>query len=386
MRIVVAPNAFKGTLTAQQVCGAIKSGLSVSAARTQTEISLFPMADGGDGSLPTVVELLGGYYESASVSGPNGARANCRWGVLNRGNTLFIETALIFGLSLLHPKERNPYFTSSRGIGEAILHGLNSGVQDFLIGVGGSANNDAGTGMLKALGCSFLDSEGVELPDGGIYLKHLKKIDLRGLDSRLISAQLTFLSDSSVPLVGEDGVSIMYSEGKGASAEMAVELDLALKHYASVFFDTFGYDYSREPGSGSGGGVVSAGKHFLQADDMFGSDYFIDLTQVEEAICSADLVITGEGMVCEQTVYHKAPISVAKLAKKYGIKVLSVNALLGKRHEVVFDHGIDAILHVKPVLGGVVSPSDISNAIETFANECSSETGFRLDKKIYCYE
>ncbi|MDC1307021.1 glycerate kinase [Pseudomonadales bacterium] len=384
MKIIIAPNAYKGTLTAQQVADAIRKGLSDST--VNVDVELYPVADGGDGSLPTVLGIGGGYYENAVVAGPRGWDINCRWGVINAGKTMFIETALIYGLVLLPQEHRNPYFTTSRGIGEAILKGLRSGVRDFLIGVGGSANNDAGTGMLKALGCSFLDAKRTELPDGGIHLNTLHEIDTSKLDKRVFESKFTFLSDSSVPLVGEDGVSIMYSEGKGATTEMARELDKALRHYSKVFFDTFGFSYSGDPGSGSGGGVVSAGQHFLNADMQFGSDYFIEIVGLEESLKTADLVITGEGMVCEQTIYNKAPISVAKLAKKYDLPVISVNALLGKNYEVVFDHGIDVVLKVGSPSGGLVVSEDISRTISVFISEYFEGTDIKFTKRTYCYD
>ena len=384
MKIIIAPNAYKGTLTAQQVADAIGKGLSDSP--VNVDVELYPVADGGDGSLPTVLGIGGGYYENGVVAGPRGWDINCRWGVINAGKTMFIETALIYGLALLPQEHRNPYLTTSRGIGEAILKGLRSGIRDFLIGVGGSANNDAGTGMLKALGCSFLDAKRNELPDGGIYLNALNKIDTSKLDKRVFESKFTFLSDSSVPLVGEDGVSIMYSEGKGATTEMARELDKALRHYSKVFFDTFGFIYSGDPGSGSGGGVVSAGQHFLNADMQFGSDYFIEIVGLEESLKTADIVITGEGMVCEQTIYNKAPISVAKLAKKYDLPVISINALLGKNHEVVFDHGIDVLLKVGSPSGGLVAPDDISRTISVFITECFDGTDIKFMKRTYCYD
>lgn len=384
MKIIIAPNAYKGTLTAQQVAAAIRKGLSDSS--INIDVELYPVADGGDGSLPTVLGLCGGYYENAVVSGPRGWDINCRWGVINAGKTIFIETALIYGIALLPQEHRNPYFTTSRGIGEAIFKGLKAGTRDFLIGVGGSANNDAGTGMLKALGCSFLDGKGNELADGGIHLNALKKIDTSNLDERVFESKFIFLSDSSVSLVGESGVSLMYSQGKGATIEMARELEKALRNYSNVFYNTFGYDYSGEPGSGSGGGVVSAGQHFLNANMQFGSDYFLEIIGLDEALKTADLVITGEGMVCEQTIYNKAPISVARLAKKYDVPVISINALLGKNHEVVFDHGIDVIVKVGSSSAGLVGASDISRVVSVFINECLEGPEIKFMKRTYCYD
>ena len=384
MKIIIAPNAFKGTLTAQQVAESIYHGLINIC--DDVEFKLCPVADGGDGSLPTIVGLGGGYYKTDVVAGPMNKNIECRWAIINEGNTVFIETALVYGLSLLPQEDRNPYLTTSRGIGELIKKGLDSGIRDFIIGVGGSANNDAGTGMLKALGCSFRDSNGQELADGGGLLKDLETIDISSLDERISQSKFIFLSDSSVPLVGEDGVSIMYSEGKGASKSMAQELDQSLQHYSKVFADCFGYDYSKDPGSGSGGGVVSAGQHFLNAKMEFGSDYFLENIGLEKEIRSADLVITAEGMICEQTIYNKAPIAVAKLAKKYDIPVVSVNALLGKNYELVFNHGIDAVISRRVNETSIMGMNDITKIAKQFGNECLQNGKITISKKIYLYE
>jgi glycerate kinase len=178
----------------------------------------------------------------------------------------------------------------------------------------------------------------------------------------------------------------MYSVGKGGTAEMAWELEKSLRHYSNIFLDTFGYTYSSDPGSGSGGGVVSAGQHFLNADMQFGSDYFLEIVGLEEALKTADLVITGEGMVCEQTIYNKAPISVAKLAKKYGVPVISINALLGKNYEVVFDHGIDAVIKVGSSSGGNAEVTDISRAVSVFVKESFEGADIKLMKRTYSYD
>lgn len=187
-------------------------------------------------------------------------------------------------------------------------------------------------------------------------------------------------------LVGEDGVSIMYSEGKGASKSMAQELDQSLQHYSKVFADCFGYDYSKDPGSGSGGGVVSAGQHFLNAKMEFGSDYFLENVGLEKEIRSADLVITAEGMICEQTIYNKAPIAVAKLAKKYDIPVVSVNALLGKNYELVFNHGIDAVISRRVNETSIMGMNDITEIAKQFGNECLQNGKITISKKVYLYE
>lgn len=345
MKIVVAPNAFKETLTAQEVTDAISTGILKSG--QNHKIVQCPIADGGDGSLLTIKELVKGKILTADVPDPLGKPITCNWLLYDKGTACFIETSLIYGLRLLKGDERNPFNTSSHGIGEMIRACLNNGVTKFVIGVGGSANNDAGVGMLQALGFSFKDAYGQEIPRGGIHLSKIVEIDHTKADKRLKKAQFTFLYDSEVPLIGREGVSLMYSMNKGATKTMAENLECAVQNYSNQFSKKYGYDYSLEAGSGSGGGIASAAKHYFCAHSELGSNYFIKLTDLDNLLQDADLLITGEGEVCEQTIYNKAPIAVAKLAHQRNIPVLSINPKIGNNYQKVFEHGITTIITSK---------------------------------------
>jgi len=346
MNVLISPNAFKGSMTSLQAANAIRRGIDESGVATETTV--VPVADGGDGSLTTILEIFSGSQREVRVSGPIQRKITASWGIINEGKTAFIETALIYGLALLADDERNPYVTTSRGIGEAILVGLDLGLRDFVISVGGSANNDAGTGMLKALGGKFLDDEGNELVDGGYALRDLHSIDLGGMDPRLKDSRFLILSDSSVPLVGPKGVSIMYSPGKGATQEMALELDASLRNFATVAEQVIGINYGEVPSSGSGGGVVSAGQYFLGGRVEYGIEYVLNRLDFDQYLNDVDLVVVGEGQLDEQTVYNKAPIGVAKRAHAKGVHVVSVSALLGDGYEEVFNHGINVVVSANP--------------------------------------
>jgi glycerate kinase len=346
MKIVIAPNAFKGTLTAKAVANAISVGILRSLPDADTIIA--PVADGGDGALETLLDRFSGIRRSALVSGPLGEPVEAYWGIINEGRTTLIEAALAFGIALVPSPKRNPAITTSRGVGELILSGLDLGIRDFMLAVGGSANNDGGTGMMRALGMRFLDDSGAELDEGGLALARLDRIDDSGTDQRLLNSTFQVLCDSSVPLTGPIGVSIMYSPGKGASQEVATALDESLKWYAHVVRRQYGSDMERMTGAGSGGGVVGAAEVFLSADVSLGIDYILDAIDFDDHLQDADLVVTGEGRVDEQTIYNKAPFGVAKRAKQFHLPVIAISATVGDGWEGVLDDAIDAVVRVAP--------------------------------------
>ncbi|MCK4830719.1 glycerate kinase [bacterium] len=341
MKVIIAPNAFKGTILAGEAAAAIAEG--VRRVMPTADVVEVPVSDGGDGSLATFLDIFDGIYRSSVVCGPLGEPVEADWGIINEGHTAFIETALAFGLALVPDNRRDPSITTSRGVGELIISALDIGLRDFIIAVGGSANNDGGKGMLHALGARFLDCEGHVLEEGGLSLQYLDRIDIDNLDQRIMKSNILVLSDSSVPLTGETGVSIMYSPGKGATREMALALDAALVRYAKVIQEQFAINVEQMPSAGSGGGVVCAAEVFLKADRSYGIDVVLDKLKFNAHLENASLVVTGEGQVDEQTIYNKAPIGVAKAAKQAGVPVLAICALLGDGYEKVFEHGIDTV-------------------------------------------
>ena len=356
---MVAPNAFKGNMTAREVTHAMIEGIKE--VSEKIEIVDLPLSDGGDGALEIYKQMFEGELCCDEVSGPLGETLSATWCKLNNGKTMFIESALIFGLALVPESKQNPSITTSRGIGELIKIGLSRGIRDFVVSVGGSANNDAGKGVLSALGVKFLDKDRNELASGGLSLKDLHEIDVSGLDKRLKESSFLVLSDSSVPLTGQKGVSLMYSTGKGATKEQAIKLDKALRNYARVVDEKFGINLNNRPSAGSGGGVVSAFEVFLHARVKYGIDFFLDKLNATEKLKKVDLVITGEGRVDEQTIYNKAPIGIAKLAKSLDIPTVAICAVLGKNYQKVYDFGIVSVDSIfEKQSKQLVTKSDIS--------------------------
>lgn len=369
MRIVVAPNTFKGTINSSDVAISIKKGIQN--VIKDAEIFCYPISDGGDGSLFTMIEIFDGIRRYSNALDPLGNQIEVCWGIL-KDNKAFIETALTFGLALLPIDKRNPSVTSSRGIGELIKSALDIGIRDFIIGVGGSANNDAGSGMMKALGVKYLDCNNKELNDGGIYLSQLSKIDSSSLDERIKESKFLFLSDSSVPLTGEKGVSILYSPGKGATLEMAYSLDKALNHYADVVEKQFKLNIRNKPMSGSGGGIISAAELFMNVQTEYGINFVLEKLNMKEKLKGIDLVITGEGQLDEQTIYNKAPFGIAKLAKDFDIPVICISATLGNGYEKVFDNYIDVVASISGKENwcqGIVNEDDIVIATEDIVKQ-----------------
>jgi len=386
VKTVIAPNAFKGTITAQDVAQAIKSGILQVC--PDASIVNLPVSDGGDGSLETFLGIFNGQSRVNMVTGPLGAPVSAKWGIINDGRSAFIETALAFGLALVPKDKQDPSVTTSKGVGDLIKCALDLGIRDFIVGVGGSANNDGGIGMLSSLGVKFLDRHGAPLKGGGANLRHLHKIDIDNLDPRIMASKIQVLSDSSVPLTGPTGVSLMYSPGKGASKEMAMDLDNALIHYASVVYKQFGFKIDDVPGSGAGGGVVSAAEFFLKADKAYGIDVVLQKLNIHDKLQGVDLVITGEGQVDEQTVYFKAPIVVARAAKQRNKPVMAVCARLGNNHEMVYDAGIDGIVCVSGEdnwckADSVVNEANIEEAVADVFSQMLSEKTLEFKRRQF---
>jgi glycerate kinase len=356
MKIVIAPNAFKSTFTSRAVANAMATG--VRAALPSADIALVPVSDGGDGTLETMVEALGGYFRTSAVSGPLGETIEAKWGVMSDGQTALIETAHVIGLALVPEDKRDPRITTSRGIGELILEVLDLGFRDITLTLGGSATNDGGVGMARALGVRFFDSEGNELEDGGIKLLRLDRIDVSGLDPRIRDCTFRALIDAGVPLTGDSGVSLMFSPGKGASLEEAQELDRAMTRFVSVTREQLGVDLIEMQWAGAAGGLASSVTVFLRADMALGVDVILDSLKLAELLTNADLVITGEGAVDEQTVYDKGPIGVARLAVIHSTPVVAICAVVGNNYQVVFDHGIDTVVAIA-AQDGWAKPGDI---------------------------
>ncbi|MED3946927.1 glycerate kinase [Priestia aryabhattai] len=346
MKIVIAPDSFKESLTALHVCEAVEKGIK--AHFPDVEISKVPMADGGEGTVQSLVDATGGDIIQARVTGPLGKEVEAFYGILGDGNTAVIEMAAASGLHHVPVDKRNPLITTTRGTGELILKALDHKVKHIIIGIGGSATNDGGTGMAKALGAKLLDANGAEIKEGGGSLAQLASIDLTNLDSRLAEVKVEVACDVDNPLTGETGASAVFGPQKGATPDMVKQLDLNLAHYAAIVGKEMGIHIQSIPGAGAAGGLGGGLLAFLSAELKPGVDIVIKATQLESYIKNADLVITGEGRIDGQTIYGKTPIGVAKTAKKHSVPVIAIAGSIGAGSEAVYEHGISALFSVVP--------------------------------------
>ena len=346
MKIVIAPDGFKGNLSALQVAQAIDKGIKHVVPDALTTIK--PMADGGEGTVQALVDATGGKLMTTEVTDPLGGRVLAHWGLLSDRVTGVIEMASASGLPLVPPDKRNPLLTTTYGTGELILAALESGCRKLIIGIGGSATNDGGAGMTQALGARLLDSTGAELPFGGAALANLERIDVANLDSRLADCEVLIASDVSNPLCGAQGASAVYGPQKGATPEMVAQLDAALAHYADVIQRDLGIRVKDVPGAGAAGGLGAGLIVFLKAELIPGIDIVIQATNLVEHLKDADLVFTGEGRLDSQTACGKVPTGVAKKAKEFGLPVIAIAGEILDDYHIVYEHGIDAVLSIAP--------------------------------------
>ncbi|WP_122677634.1 glycerate kinase [Pseudomonas viridiflava] len=340
MKIVIAPDSFKDSLSAQAVADAIASGLAE--VWPDAELVKCPMADGGEGTVEAVLDACEGQWMSAQVSGPLGDSVSAQWGWLAQSRTAIIEMAMASGLQLLTLKQRDACLTSTEGTGQLISAALDAGAQRVILAIGGSATNDGGSGMLSALGARFLDRDDQPLPRGGRALAELARIDLSDLDPRLANVRVEIAADVDNPLCGPTGASHIFGPQKGASPDQVLALDAALGHFADYSARTLGRDLRDSPGSGAAGGMGFAAKAYLNASFRAGVEVVADLTGLEQALVGADLVITGEGRFDAQTLRGKTPLGVARVAQRKHVPVIVLAGTLGEGYEQLYQHGISA--------------------------------------------
>lgn len=342
MRFVVAPQSLKGSLSALETGNAIAQGIRE--VYPEAEICLVPVADGGEGTTEALVNAMNGKLLECEVTGPLGKPVQAFFGLMRESATAVIEMAASSGLPLVPPEQRNPLITTTYGVGELIRAALNEGCSQFIIGVGGSATNDGGAGMMQALGVHLLDEQGNELPYGGAALLRLAHIDWSKIDQRLQNCSFRVASDVSNPLCGPTGASAIYGPQKGATPEMVSQLDAALAHYAQILKRDLGRDVQNEPGAGAAGGLVASLLAFLKARLQPGSQMVLEVVGLEEQLRrGADLVITAEGHLDSQTAYGKSVSAVAALAKRYQLPVLVIAGGLGENYHEIYKLGIDGI-------------------------------------------
>ena len=355
MKIVIAPDSYKESLTAMAVASAIEAGFRE--IFPDAEYLKIPVADGGEGTVQAMIDASGGRLVQLRVRGPLGEPVDAFYGIMGDGATAVIEMAAASGLELVPAARRDPLRTTSYGTGELIRDALDAGARRFVLGVGGSATNDGGAGMLQALGGRLLDAAGVELAPGGAALGALHKIDLSGLDARINECVFDVACDVSNPLVGPQGASHIFGPQKGASAEMVETLDASLRHYAVVIARDLGRHVADVPGAGAGGGIGAAMLVFLGGRLRPGSEIVTAAVGLDAAVANADLVITGEGRIDSQTIHGKTPVGVARVAQRHGKPVIAIAGCLAPGADAVHGHGIAA------VFGAVSRPCTVEQAL-----------------------
>ena len=349
MKIVIAPDSYKESLSATEVAQAIEKGFREIFPDAQY-VSV-PVADGGEGTVEAMIAATHGSAHSALVTGPLGEKVNANWGMSGDGKTAFIEMAAASGLALVPPEKRNPLITTSRGTGELILQALDSGASNIIIGIGGSATNDGGAGMVQALGAKLCDANGTEIGYGGGSLNTLNTIDVSGLDPRIKHCAIRVACDVTNPLVGEQGASRIFGPQKGATEPLILELDRNLAHYADIIKKSLGVDVKNVPGAGAAGGMGAALMAFLGAELKSGIEIVTQALNLEEHIYDCTLVVTGEGRIDSQSIHGKVPVGVANVAKKYHKPVIGIAGSLTRDVGVVHQYGIDAVFSVLTSIG-----------------------------------
>jgi len=333
MRLVIAPNAFKGSLSALEAAEAIAEGVRVAA--SDADVVLVPIADGGDGTVDALVAATRGERRTLRVRGPLGDPVDAEYGLIDGGSTAVIEMAKAAGLALLPPGKRDPRITTTFGVGELLQHAYDAGARHFIVGIGGSATNDGGSGMAQALGYHLLDETGLELPPGGLALKRLARIHVGGVHANWKEAEADVASDVTNPLTGPSGASAVYGPQKGATPEMVAELDAALEHFAEIIRRDLGVDVEHLPGAGAAGGLGAGLVAFIGARLRPGAEMVMEALRLDERLAGAQLVITGEGRLDSQTArFGKGPAAVARHARQAGIPVVALGGSIADEAEL----------------------------------------------------
>lgn len=346
MKIIIAPDSFKGSLTAREAASIMERG--VRAAMPDAEIDIIPMADGGEGTLEALVSSTNGEYKEAEAVDPLGRPMSGKYGILVDGKTAIIEMASVSGLLLLKKEERNPLFTTTYGTGQIIRHALESGYREFIIGIGGSSTNDCGTGMAQALGVRFFKKEKAEVIDkmcGGL-LGDIASIDTSGLYPAIQRSHIVVACDVRNPLLGEKGCSLMYSPQKGATPEIADQLEKNMRSFIDIAEKTIGRRVRDVPGAGAAGGLGAGLMMFLGAELQSGITIVMDVSNFSERIRNADLILTGEGKIDSQTAFGKTIAGIVVKAKSVKIPVIAFGGIV-KEAERLYELGVTKIYSIR---------------------------------------
>ena len=385
MKVVISIDSFKGSLTSIQAAQAIEKGIK--RVEKEAEVVIKPLADGGEGTVDALVDGMGGNMEFIKVTGPAGKPVLAKYGIIcptnpdmEETNTAIMEMSQAAGITQVIDKERNPLYTTTYGVGQMIADAIYKGCRRFIMGIGGSATNDGGVGMLQALGYDFLDKDGNHINHGSIGLKDLVQIKDDNVISELKDCEFHIACDVTNPLCGEEGCSAIFGPQKGATKQMVQDMDQWLADYAKIAKQSFIKADANKPGTGAAGGLGFAFLTFTNATLKSGVDLILNETKLEEEIKDADIVITGEGCLDAQTAMGKAPIGVTKLAKKYGKLVLGFSGAVTKGATACNEAGIDAYF---PIVRSAVSLEEAmkkKNAQENLTD--TVEQVFRLIKVL----
>ena len=378
MKITIAIDSFKGSLTSLEAGNAIEEGIKH--VFSDADVVVRPLADGGEGTVEALTCGMGGALETITVTGPHGRPVSCQYGIISDTKTAIMEMATAAGITLVSGEERNPLKTTTYGVGEMILDAIQKGCRRFIVGIGGSATNDGGVGMLQALGYDFLDADGNPIPHCGAGLKSLASISAEHVIPELAECSFKIACDVTNPLCGPLGASAIYGPQKGATPEIVQMMDGWLGSYAKLAKSVNPNADAEFPGTGAAGGLGFAFSTFTNAVLESGISIILEETRLEDYVKDADIVITGEGRLDAQTVMGKAPIGVANIAKKYGKKVLAFSGCVTEDAVLCNEHGIDAFF---PILRGVVTLEDAMNSENARRNMIAAvEQVFHLIKAV----
>jgi len=341
MKIVVAPDSYKGSLSAIEACRAMEEGIR--RALPDADVVRVPMADGGEGTAQSLVDAMGGHFRQADVAGPLGEPVRARYGVLADGTTAVIEMAEASGLTLVPEAERDPMRTTTFGTGQLIADALDRGCRRFILCLGGSATNDGGAGMAQALGVKLLDEDGKELPPGGGHLDRLHRLNAGGIDPRIRESVFSVACDVDNPLCGPRGASRVFGPQKGATPEMVEALDRCLAHWGRMLEREFGVPVLEAPGAGAAGGMGAAILAILGGKLQRGVELVVEASRLSEKVRGASLVLTGEGRSDFQTEMGKTPYGVAVTARAAGVPVVLISGSIGPGIEALYKHGVTSV-------------------------------------------
>ena len=374
MKVVIAIDSLKGSLSSMEAGMAIKDGIL--AAKPDAEVIVKPLADGGEGTTDALIEGMNGERIDLTVTGPMHTPVDAYYGYLKDTNTAVMEMASAAGITLVPDSEKNPLLATSYGVGEMINDAIQRGCRNFIIGIGGSVTNDGGIGMLKALGVRFLDENDEDAGEGGQALAKVARIDVSGMNPLLKECHIQVACDVNNPLCGENGSTYVYGPQKGVTEDMKKTLDETMAHFARVTSETLENDYMNTPGAGAAGGLGYAFLAYTGAALTPGIELILDAVGLEEELSGADVVVTGEGRLDFQTAMGKAPVGVARLAKKYNAKVIAFAGSVTKEATACNKEGIDAFF---PILRGVCTLAEAMDPVTARNNMTATvEQVFRL--------